>query len=354
MKTMAAVLRQVREPLSLEELDIPRLQRGQVLVDLAYSGVCHTQLLEAQGKRGVDQYLPHTLGHEGSGTVLDVGDGVRKVKPGDRVVLSWLRGEGLEAPSLGYSGAGGRVNSGLISTFMSTTVTSENRVTRIPTAMPLQQAALLGCAIPTGAGVVLNTARVRPGSSVAVFGVGGVGLSAVIGANLAHAAQIIAIDIDEGKLRQALAFGATHTVDARVPGLLETILNLTGGKGVDFAIEAAGRRETMEASFRSVRDRGGLCVLAGNLDYQEKIAIDPMDLIRGKRLVGTAGGESDPDRDIPMYADLYLKGKLPLDGLITHLHPLEDVNQALEDLGEKRANRVLLKIADDHIDLTSA
>lgn len=321
-----------------------------MLVELAYSGVCHTQLLEVQGKRGEDRFLPHTLGHEGSGVVQDVGAGVTKVKAGDRVVLSWLRGDGFDVPSMTYASASGRVNSGAVSTFMRLTVTCENRVTLLPPIMPLRQAALLGCAVPTGAGTILNTARVRAGESVAVFGVGGVGLSAVLAANLVHASPIIAVDIVDWKLQQAVSLGATHTIDAKNVDPLTAILDITRGRGVDYAIEAAGRRQSMEKAFRSVRERGGVCVLAGNLPHQEKIELDPMDLIKGRRIVGSTGGETDPDRDIPIYADLYLRGRLNLDPLITHLHPLTDVNLALDDLAEKRAGRVLLEMnANGHL-----
>lgn len=161
MKTIAAVLEQLNKPLRIRELTTPDLKPGQVLVEVAYSGVCHSQLLEVRGKRGLDRFLPHTLGHEGSGTVLEVGAGVTKVKPGDHVVLSWIKGSGADAPSTIYESAERPVNSGALSTFMRQTVTCENRLTAIPDAMPLREAALLGCAIPTGAGIVLNTARVR-------------------------------------------------------------------------------------------------------------------------------------------------------------------------------------------------
>ncbi len=340
--TEAAVLFELGQPLRLVSLAIPALRSGQVLVDVAYSGVCRSQLLEVRGKRGPDRFLPHTLGHEGSGMVLDVGAGVTKVKPGDRVVLSWIRGSGADVPSTVYQSAEGPINSGSISTFMRQTVTCENRVTPVPDAMPLREAALLGCAIPTGVGIVLNTAGVRPGSSVAVFGVGGIGLSAVLAANLMNATTIIAVDVFDHKLAQASQVGATHLINARQQDSLSTILEITGGRGVDYAIEAAGRRETMETAFQAVRDNGGLCVLAGNLAGGEHISIDPFDLIKGKRIIGTWGGESQPDRDISLYANMYLAGRLKLDLLITHEYQLEDINLALDDLEQGKAGRALI------------
>jgi len=342
MQSLSAVLHQLNEPLRLQELTIPSLKPGQVLVEVAYSGVCHSQLLEVSGKRGQDRFLPHTLGHEGSGVVLEVGDGVTKVRPGDRVVLSWIKGKGADVAGTIYESAQGPISSGAISTFMRQTVTSENRVTPIPKVMPLREAALLGCAIPTGAGVVLNTARVRPGSSVAVFGVGGIGLSAVLAASLMNATIIVAVDVVDRKLERAKALGATHLVNVQTQDPMTTILEITAGRGVDFAIEAAGRRETMETALRSVRENSGLCVLAGNLPFGERFTVDPMDLIKGRQIVGTWGGETQPDRDIPMYVELYQKGKLQLEALITHSYRLEEVNRAIDDLEQGKVGRALV------------
>jgi S-(hydroxymethyl)glutathione dehydrogenase/alcohol dehydrogenase len=345
-QTEAAVLFGLGEPLRITALSLGDLKPGQVLVDVTYSGVCHSQLLEARGKRGPDPFLPHTLGHEGSGTIREVGPGVSKVKAGDRVVLSWIKGHGADVPSTVYLSGQGPINSGSISTFMRRTITCENRVTPIADEMPLCQAALLGCAIPTGAGSVLNTAQIRRGCSVAVFGVGGIGLGAVLAAGLMKAATVIAVDISDQKLEQAIRVGATHLINARRQEPLTTVLELTGGRGVDYAIEAAGQRTTMEVAFRAVRDNGGLCILAGNLPQGERISLDPFDLIKGKRIVGTWGGETQPDRDIPIYVDLYLSGALKLDAISTASYRLEQINEALDDLEQGRVGRALIDMSE--------
>lgn len=345
MRTEAAILLELNQPLRLVGLEMPALKPGQVLVDVAYSGVCHTQVLEARGKRGPDRFLPHALGHEGSGTVRQVGPEVRKVKPGDRVVLTWIKGLGQEVGSTVYESNLGRVNSGAIGTFMRQTITCENRVVPIAEEMPLREAALLGCALPTGAGIILNAAQVRPGASVAVFGAGGIGLSAILASSLLHAAPLIAVDVVDQKLEDARKSGATYTINAKLQDPLTAIRELTGGRGVDYAVECAGRVETMEAACKAVRDGGGLCVLAGNLPHGETIRIDPMDLIRGKRVVGTWGGESQPDRDIPLYARWFRAGRLPLAQLISREYPLEKINAALEDLEQGRVARALVNMA---------
>jgi S-(hydroxymethyl)glutathione dehydrogenase/alcohol dehydrogenase len=342
MKTQAAVLYELSQPLRLEELTIPSLKPGQVLVEVAYSGVCHTQLSEARGKRGPDRFLPHTMGHEGSGIVREIGQGVNKVKEGDRVVMSWLKGTGADVPSAQYQGQNQTVNSGAISTFLHHAVISENRLTIIPEAMPFKEAALLGCAIPTGAGIVMNTLKIRPGSTIAIFGVGGIGLSSVLTANIMNATTIIAVDIFDHKLDQAKALGATHTINAKTTDVQQAIKELTDGKGVDYAIEAAGSIQTMEAAISAVRVAGGQAVLAGNLASGEKISLDPFDLIRGKNILGTWGGETNPDRDIPIYAKLYQAGKLPLEKLITHSYSLTEINQALDDLEKGKVGRAII------------
>lgn len=347
IKTLAAVLEQLNKPLKIRELTIPDLKPGQVLVEVAYSGVCHSQLLEIRGKRGEDKYLPHTLGHEGSGVVLEIGSGVKKVKPGDHVVLSWIKGNGADVPSTIYQSSEGQVNSGAISTFMSHTVTCENRLTPIPDTMPLREAALLGCAIPTGAGIILNAAKVSPGSSIAIFGIGGIGLSALLAAKMVGSAVIIAIDVFDQKLDQAIQFGATHVINARKQDVFSCIMEITNRRGVDYAIESAGRRDSMEKAFQSVRDNGGLCVIAGNLPHGEQISINPFDLIKGKRIIGTWGGETHPDKDIPLYVDFFLSERLNLKKLISHMYDLREINEALDVLEKGTMGRILIDMSEE-------
>ncbi len=331
MKTLAAVLEKINRPLRVEDLTIPELKRGQVLVKIAYSGICHSQLNEIQGLKGEDKFLPHTLGHEGSGIVMELGPEVQKVQAGDHVVLTWIKGSGVDVSTAQYKMQDGTlVNSGGISTFMEYAVISENRLVPILKKMPLKEAALLGCAIPTGAGIVFNTLQAKAYNTIAIFGVGGIGMSAVIAAEALGCRQIIAVDIDTYKLDFSLKIGATHVVNAAKQDSVSAIMDLTKGQGVDYAIEAAGLKETMEEAFVSIRNNGGTLVIAGNLAHKEKISIDPFDLIKGKKIIGTWGGETCPDRDIPRYVELYLSGKLKVDDLITSRFCLKDINPALE------------------------
>ncbi len=302
MESLAAVLERINTPLQLRKLKIPPLKKGQVLVKIAYAGLCHTQLNEIEGKKGEDKFLPHTLGHEASGTVLEIGEGVTKVKPDDHVVLSWLKGSGLDVPSSQYLFGEQVINSGAISTFMTHAVISENRIIPISKDIPLREAALLGCALPTGMGVILNTLNFKPGKTIAIFGIGGIGMSAVLGANLMHASEIIAVDLFDDKLKLAQELGATTTINASKVDPLSEILKITQNKGVDYSVEAAGNKKVMETAFRAVKNQTGLCVIAGNLKHDEKIEINPFDLILGKRIIGTWGGESSIDHDISFYS----------------------------------------------------
>lgn len=343
--TRAAVLVETGQPLQIMDLQLPALKPGQVLVEMDYAGVCHTQLHEVRGKRGPDHFLPHVLGHEGAGTVLALGDGVTKVKTGQRVVLTWIKGEGADVPGSTYESKIGTVNSGAISTFMTHTVTCENRL--VPIAEPLlpqREAALLGCAVPTGAGTIVNTADVIKGSSVAIFGVGGIGMSAVLAATMREAAIIIAVDIVDEKLTAATAAGATHVINANRENVVARIQEIMGGKGVDTAVEAAGKSETMEAAYNSIAYGGGLCILAGNVAFGEKICLDPYDLIKGRRLVGTWGGETKPDRDLPIYADMYVNGQFPFGQLVSHVWSLDEINTAFDELEAGRVARALIRL----------
>jgi S-(hydroxymethyl)glutathione dehydrogenase/alcohol dehydrogenase len=345
MKTRAAILYKINEPLTIQEIEIPKLTAGQVLVKIAYSGVCRTQLNEMQGLKGEDKFLPHTLGHEASGIVEEVGPQVNKVKAGDHVVATWIQGSGMNVPSVKYTGDKNKViNSGAISTFMERAIISENRLVKIPSEMSLRSAALLGCALPTGAGIVFNSLNGQNFNSIAIFGIGGIGLSAIIAAKAKEIPCIVAIDVKDEKLDQACELGATHIVNAWQADPVAEVMKITENKGVDCSIECAGNKEAMEAAFKITRYNGGLCVLAGNLRHGETISIDPMDLIRGKKLIGTWGGETNPDEDIPFYASQYLSGKLQLDKLITHEYTLDEMNTACEDLAQRRLGRAVVRM----------
>ncbi|MEX0775478.1 MAG: zinc-binding dehydrogenase [Phycisphaeraceae bacterium] len=352
MKSLAAILVELGRPLELVSLEVPALKPGQVLVEVGCSGVCHTQVLEVRGHRGKDPYVPHCLGHEGAGTVLEIGAGVSKVKVGQRVILSWIKGGGADVPGTVYQAggqAGGRaVNAGAVTTFQTHALVSENRLTPLrngAAALSFGDAAMLGCALPTGLGAVFNTARPSPGQSLAVLGAGGVGLCAIMGAVTAGCYPVIAVDINPHKLQVARQLGATHTINPSQEKLADAVAAATSGSGgLDFAIEATGRPEVMRQALELVRMRGGTAVVIGNARADESLSFDPKQLNLGKRLLGTWGGDSDPDRDYPRYANLVTAGRLSLTPLKSEGYTLERINEALDDLESGRAVRPLVTI----------
>lgn len=318
-----------------------------MLVKLAYSGVCHSQLMEVRGRRGHDAYLPHLLGHEGTGRVVTVGEGVVKVRPSDLVILGWIKGSGLEAGGVKYrcSCMDQPINAGAVTTFNEYALVSENRVVPLPHGIPLDVGVLFGCAVPTGAGIVTNDLQPAEGSRLAVFGLGGIGMSALMATQLYKCGMVIAVDVSDEKLQLAREFGANHVIDARNCDPVAVIRKLTEGSGVDYAIEASGQAHVIEQAFASVRRSGGVCVFASHPEQGTKISIDPYELICGKQIRGSWGGGSNPDRDVPRFAQLYREGKLPLEKLLTKRYSLDQINQALADLEEMRVGRPLIEIA---------
>ncbi|MFN0051123.1 MAG: zinc-binding dehydrogenase [Planctomycetales bacterium] len=344
MKTTAAILVETGRPLIIDDIEIPRLAPGQALVEIGYSGVCHTQLLECRGHRGHDPFLPHCLGHEGSGIVQEVGPGVAKVKPGDRVILSWIKGTGANVAGTAYDWQGKKVNSGAITTFSRYSVISENRLTLLPSTLGMKDAALLGCAVATGIGAALNTAQAQPGQSVAVFGTGGVGLSAVAGPAIAGCMPIIAVDVNPDRLELARQMGATHLVNPRDGDPVEAIRKICPG-GVDIAIEASGRPAVMQQALACVRSQGGIAVIVGNAREGELLSINPKELNQGKQLRGTWGGDSVPDRDFPRYCRFVESGRLNLAPITAHAFALQHINDALDALEQGVVGRPLIDMS---------
>lgn len=341
MKTTAAILVETGKPLVLAELDIPVLKDGQVLVEIRYSGACHTQILEARGYRGEDRFLPHCLGHEASGTVVDIGAGVSKVRPGDNVVLSWIKGRGADVPGTVYKWDGRDVNAGGVTTFSRHAVVSENRLTPLPASLDLRVAIVLGCAAPTGMGAVMNVAAPKPGQSLAVFGTGGVGLFAIAAAAAEKCNPVIAIDRLANKLEMALEMGATHTINASEQDVTEALAEICP-KGLDHAIEATGIPDVMAGALGAVRAQGGNCVIIGNAHHGQNLTVNPQQFNMGKSLLGTWGGNAQPDDDYPRFAALIASGQARCGHILSDDYALESINDALDDLEAGRIGRPVI------------
>ncbi|HLA90407.1 MAG TPA: zinc-binding dehydrogenase [Gemmatimonadaceae bacterium] len=332
----------------MTEVELPNsLDVGQVLVRVQYSGICGSQLGEIDGAKGEDRYLPHLLGHEGSGTVAEIGPGVRYVKPDDRVVLHWRRGQGIESVPPTYSWQGRTLNAGWVTTFNEWAVVSENRVTAIPADIDLRLAALFGCAVTTGFGVVVNNARLRIGESVVVLGAGGVGLNIVQAAALSGAYPIIAVDLHQNRLELAKEMGATHTVNAGRLDVERSLREIVGDRGVDCVIDNTGLPASIELGYRLSKSRGRV-TLVGVPRAGANISIYSLPLHFGKVISGSHGGEAVPHEDIPRYMSLLQAGRIALSSLITNVYSLAEVNVALEDMRSgKSAGRSLIRMGPE-------
>lgn len=344
MKAKAAILVKLNAPLVIDEIEIPPLKVGQVLVELKCSGICGAQMGEITGAAGHDPYLPHLLGHEGAGIIVEIGPGVTQVKPGDHVVLHWRQGRGIEAPFPQYRWGERRVGGGRVTTFNEYAVISENRLTSFRKDVAFEIAALMGCAVTTALGLINREARLEIGQSIAIAGVGGIGLNIVQAAQMAGGHPIIAIDRIPEKVQAAiLRFGATHgllSVNTDIPGEVRKIV---GSEGVDVFVDCTGSVGVIEMGFNLTRPAGGRMILVGQPFHHHTLVLGEFrQHYRGKTLLDSQGGLTNPTVDIPRYLNLYAAGKLKLDGLITDRYPLEEINEALDKVRSGLAGRIMV------------
>lgn len=374
MKTKAAVLYEMgkpgpyaeSKPLVIDEVELAGPGEGEVLVEVAAAGLCHSDLSVIDGSR--PRVMPMVLGHEASGIVREVGPGVNDLQPGHHVVFSFVpvcgkcelcsNGRGALCEAGAKANTAGTLLSGErrfgdlqsnefnhhlgVSGFSQFTVAAQESLVLIDKTLPLTTAALFGCAVLTGVGAVLNTAKVEPESSVAVFGLGGVGLSSVMGASYAGAYPIIAVDRFEDKLQLAREVGATHTVNAAEVDAEEAIKEITSG-GADYVFESVGNEQVLMQSYRATR-RGGTTVTVGLPHPERMFSVPAFSFAAEERTVkGSYMGSSVPGRDVPRYIKLYRDGFLPVDKLHTHTMSLDEINDGFDRLAEGRAVRQIVK-----------
>jgi len=340
----AAILTESRKPLVVADVDLPNsLEFGQVLVDVHYSGICGAQINEIDAAKGPDKFLPHLLGHEGSGVVQETGPGVTTVKQGDHVVLHWRPSSGIQSPTPKYSWDGKQINAGWVTTFNEQAVLSENRLTVIPEDFDMRIATLFGCAVTTAFGVVNNDAQIKVGQSVVIFGIGGVGLNIAQAADMVSAHPIVGVDLLEHKLEMGKKFGLTHGVIGGRDGLNEQIRDLVGVKGADVVIETTGNSRVIERAYELTHP-DGKTILVGVPTKGDNISIYSLPLHFNKILTGSHGGDAIPDLEIPRYIRLMEANKMTLDGLITHEFALEEINDALDLFRSGKAGRIIFKM----------
>lgn len=352
----AAVMYGVNQPLAIEDIDVDEPQAGEVLVKTSASGVCHSDLHFMEGS--YPTRTPIVLGHESAGVVEKVGEGVTRVKPGDRVVIAFVTscgqcdncvtGKPYLCNNSGSLARNGRISLkgepiaqfANMSAFAEYQLVSENACVHVPDNVPMEVAALVGCSVMTGVGAVTNTAKVPVGSTVAVVGAGGVGLNVIQGAKLAGASRIIAIDLLENKLAAAREFGATDVVDASSTDAVQKVQELTGG-GVDFAFEAIGLAKTAEQCFAMTK-RGGRAVVVGMIPVTQMVSVPGAAFLGEKGIIGSFYGSTRQTYDMPWLMELYAQGRLKISELITKRWPLDQINEAYDALKAGEVNRSVL------------
>ena len=338
----STILVENKKPLIVANVELPtKLEFGQVLVKISYSGICGAQINEIDAIKGPDKFLPHFLGHEGSGIVEKTGDGVTTVKPGDHVVLHWRKSSGIQSVTPKYLWNGKKVNAGWVTTFNEKAVVSENRLTVIPTDFDMRTAPLLGCSVTTGFGVVNNDAQVKIGQSVLIFGVGGVGLNIAQAASMVSAYPIIGVDLHEHKIDLGKNFGLTHGIIANSKNLKNEIYNIVNQKVVDIVFETTGNSKVIEQAYELTNPEGKTILVGVPND---KISIYSLPLHFNKVLTGSHGGDSVPDNDIPRYIRLIKHKKMTLENLITHEFKLSEINKALDLFRSGKAGRIVINM----------
>jgi S-(hydroxymethyl)glutathione dehydrogenase/alcohol dehydrogenase len=341
MKTSAAILVEQRKPLLIDEVELPALGYGQVLVQVKASRICGSQLGEIEGVKGPDKYLPHLLGHEGGGIVVEVGHEVTHVRPGDHVVLHWRPGAGIQAAPSKYRLGSQTVNAGNITTFQNLTVVSENRVTKVPVGTDFEVAALLADTLTTGFGAVTRDARVTIGEAVVVIGVGGIGLGTVLGAHLAGAHPVIAVDVHDHKLAKAREYGATHTINTRRETLAEAVQSILGGPA-DAVFDVTGNAAVIGEAWKVTGPKGRL-LLVGVMRHDQQFSLNTLPLHHGKVLTGTEGGSSEPHLDIPRYLRMIRDSRFDPRGMISHRGSLAEINALIATMGSGDAIHTMLR-----------
>ncbi|MGL4975105.1 MAG: zinc-binding dehydrogenase [Bosea sp. (in: a-proteobacteria)] len=300
--------------------------------------------MEWRGDKGEDKWVPHCLGHEGTGTVLEAGAAVSKVKAGDKVVLSWIKGTGIEAGGAVYQWGEQKVNAGGVTTFQRHAVVSENRLTLLPDGLPMDVGVLLGCAAPTGMGAVFNVLKVQAGDAVAVFGTGGIGLNACMAAAFAGAMPVIGIDPSPTRRALAKLYGCTHVIDPTGVDVVAEIKKILP-QGVDLAVEASGIPAVMDQAINATRQQGGRAVVIGNAKYGASLQLNPGVFNQGKSLMGTWGGDSVPDRDYVRFGRLIGSSRFPVRDLLSAPYSLANADQALQDLASGKVGRPLIDMS---------
>jgi Zn-dependent alcohol dehydrogenase len=340
----AAVLEEIDGPLTVADVELGEVSFGQVLVKILVSGICGSQLQEIAGNKGNAKFVPHLLGHEGCGIVEEIGVGVTRVKKGDKVVMHWRKGEGIESDFPKYKFKGKTMPSGKITTFSQYSIVSENRLTPVPMETPNELCALLGCSLSTALGTVNIEADIKLGESLMIIGAGGLGINLIRAGRLVGAHPIISVDIYESKRAVAEELGASQFIDSSKENIQEAIERKLGIKDVDVIIDTSGHPGVLKDTIPLLSGTGRY-VMVGQPKPGQTVELQNANHFfggSGKTLLATQGGRFSPSTDIPRYVRLYNGGVLKTDGIISHRMKLADINEAITLVRQGQAGRIII------------
>ena len=334
MKTFSsAVLEKVNKPLVIHEFNFPKLKKGQVLIKILYSGVCRSQIMEVKGLRGKDKWLPHGLGHEASGIVIDVGPGVKKIKKGSEVILSWIKGKGLDSGGHSLKNLKNKkINFGPITTFSNYSIISENRVFLKPKNLNFQESVLYGCAIPTGSGIIFNEVKLKKKDKILLIGIGGIGLSCLLALIAKKMKNVYILEKNKKRLKK---------IKLKFPTI--KIYHKNEIRDFDYCFECSGKSKMIDFAIKTINKKGKV-IFASHPPFNKKIQIDPHELISGKSIIGTWGGSSQLDRDINSFNRSLKKKKISLKIFFSKTYKLNNINQAFKDVEKGNVLRALVKM----------
>ena len=343
MKFKAAILVKCKKPLLIDEISLNPLKEGQVLIKIFTSGICRSQIFEINGDRGKDRWLPHLLGHEAIGEVVEIGNSVKKLNIGDKVVASWIKSSGISAEPAKYFLKDKVINSGQITTFSEYSICSENRLIPIKDESIVKIGPSLGCAIPTGYGITITEDKISNAKYVGISGLGGIGMSSLLGTKNNSKSKIISIDINNERLKDSIKIGSDYQVNPNEVDLQQYINSITQGAMLDVLIECSGSIVGLNNSLRLINNNG-LVKFATHPKAGEFLCIDPFELIKGKRIEGSWGGGIIPDKDLYEIINKTKKNDEFIEIMNQDNYSLEEINKAIKDMNEGKVLRPIIKM----------
>ena len=343
----AAILTQLKKKLLISNIKFnENLSRGQVLIKMYYSGICGSQIGEINGVKGKDNFLPHLLGHEGTGIIINKNKYVKKFKIGDRVILHWQKSEGYDSCCPNYFMGKKKINAGKVTTFNEFAVVSENRITRIPKGISEKQAVIFGCALTTGFGAVVYDAKVKNNKSILIFGAGGIGMSLIQILGLMKPKKIIIVDSNINKKKIIKKFKQKDFIlfkNNDFSKLKEKILNKNNGNYFDYVFDTTGSGRIIELGLQLMLKKSKL-ILLGVQNFKEKISFNTLQIVLGKKIIGSTGGNVNPTKDIPLIYKLIKKNNINLNNFYNKIFKLSEINKAIKYMSQKKSyGRILIK-----------